>query len=308
MLFLCKNKAAVRACAQITGKEHTMKKLETVLAVTAAMILALSAAGCSSSSDDDDNETGGAVEFAGFGKEFSHSFDGSLNKIVNASDLESDFSALTITVYSYEYPGSDDWWVNIDYGTSWSDDKLGKDNGTWNDDKKGWSWTITDAALIAKFKSNGIFIAGNPTATAKVTVSVPTNSEAQTPSDTDTSSGGNSGTENGDEDSTGDTGTNISVALKDLWSNNFQQLLSADSIKDFSKLTININNSSLSTPWWITISGSTTWEDSSEIKIPESTEEKSTEISDLSKYPNGIYIAGTYDENKNYSITVTAYK
>lgn len=128
-----------------------------------------SSGGNSGTENGDEEESSTSIELYSESITLSAS---SLTSLIESSKLSSiDIKTLTITVYSFEYSGSGDWWVNIDYGTNWSDDKLGKDSGTWSDDKKGWSWTITDAALIAKFKSSGIYIAGNNDATATVTVS-----------------------------------------------------------------------------------------------------------------------------------------
>lgn len=208
MLFLCKNKAAVRACAQITGKEHTMKKLETVLAVTAAMILALSAAGCSSSSDDDDNETGGAGELVSKELEISET----PQLLVKADELKN-ISSLTISITNI-YTSESNWWFGIvdENGENYQEIK-------WKSGESSeciYELSITDFSTY----SNGIYIKGvSSTATVKVTAeegsaSQDTPSNTETPSDTDTSSGnGNSGTENGDEEDNSKINNNKTIEI-----------------------------------------------------------------------------------------------
>ncbi|MBP3366749.1 MAG: hypothetical protein J6K96_07130 [Treponema sp.] len=185
-----------------------MKKLETVLAVTAAMILALSAAGCSSSSDDDDNETGGAGELVSKELEISET----PQLLVKADELKN-ISSLTISITNI-YTSESDWWFGIvdENGENYQEIK-------WKSGESSeciYELSITDFSTY----SNGIYIKGvSSTATVKATAeegsaSQDTPSNTETPSDTDTSSGdGNSGTENGNEDSTGDTEKTITLVF-----------------------------------------------------------------------------------------------
>lgn len=107
-------------------------------------------------------------------------------------------------------------------------------------------------------------------------------------------------------------GTDISDKIvldnaNDLWSNKTQQLLTADSLSGYSSLKITVSNSSLADAWWVTLYTAEDW-DAVLYKGGTSSETKTLTISDLSTCTNGIYIAGTWDENKSYTITILAYK
>ena len=110
----------------------------------------------------------------------------------------------------------------------------------------------------------------------------------------------------------GGAGIDISdkIALEnanDLWDNSFQQLLTADSLSGYSSLKITVSNSSLTGDWWVTLYTAEDW-NAVLYKGGTSSETKTLTISDLSTCTNGIYIAGTWDENKSYTITILAYK
>lgn len=111
---------------------------------------------------------------------------------------------------------------------------------------------------------------------------------------------------------TGGAGIDISdkIALEnanDLWDKSFQQLLTADSLAGYSSLKITVSNSSLADAWWVTLYTAEKW-DAVLYEGGTSSETKTLTISDLSTCTNGIYIAGTWDESKSYTITILAYK
>lgn len=314
MLFLCKNKAAVRACAQITGKEHTMKKLETVLAVTAAMILALSAAGCSSSSDDDDNETGGAGELVSKELEISET----PQLLVKADELKN-ISSLTISITNI-YTSESNWWFGIvdENGENYQEIK-------WKSGESSeciYELSITDFSTY----SNGIYIKGvSSTVTVKVTAeegsaSQDTPSNTETPSDTDTSSGdGNSGTENGDEDSTGDDEEDWNMGVE-IYSESIT--LSGDpssaqiessklSNSNIQKIIITaVNFSAYNSDGWITLHTGQ-WNNKKEKSAANKWSDKKLgclwEITDTdfisAAKQNGIFIAGTADATATITVS-----
>lgn len=82
-----------------------------------------------------------------------------------------EFADLTITELKVEvanYAGSE-WWASINCAEIWSDE-----TGLalpWDENIKGYSTTITDAALIESYIDGGVYIAGGNGGTAKVTVS-----------------------------------------------------------------------------------------------------------------------------------------
>lgn len=118
----------------------------------------------SSSSDDDDDYYGTKIYSE------SVTFSEAPAQIVSAETL-SDLSikSLTIKVINVNYSGSDDWWFTACSDSSWSNGaKLEWQSG--EDAKSVYLATITDAAAIATYKANGIYIAGTDSATAAVSV------------------------------------------------------------------------------------------------------------------------------------------
>lgn len=151
----------MRAGAQIKNKEHGIKKLEKVLAVTAALILALSAAGCSSSSDDDDDETGGA-DNALINQELKITETPQL--LVKTDELKN-ISSLTISITNI-YTSENVWWFSAVNAESADGDYT---NIEW---KSGEGSSCIYELQITDFSSyaNRIYIAGcNSTATVTVT-------------------------------------------------------------------------------------------------------------------------------------------
>lgn len=109
-----------------------------------------------------------------------------------------------------------------------------------------------------------------------------------------------------------DNGTDISDKIvlanaNNLWSDKTQQLLTADSLAGYSSLKITVSNSSSADAWWVTLYTAEDW-DAVLYEGGTSSETKTLTISDLSTCTNGIYIAGTWDESKSYTITILAYK
>jgi len=119
----------------------------------------------SSSSDDDDESLYGTKIYSE-----SVTFSEAPAQIVSAETL-SDLSikSITIKVINVNYSGSDDWWFDACSDSSWSN----KAKLEWQSGEGANSLylaTITDAAAIAAYKANGIYIAGTNSATASVSV------------------------------------------------------------------------------------------------------------------------------------------
>lgn len=119
----------------------------------------------SSSSDDDDESSYGTKIYSE-----SVTFSETPAQIVLAEKLsELSIKSLTIKVINVNYSGSDDWWFTACSDASWSNEaKLEWQSGEGTNSL--YLATITDAAAIAAYKANGIYIAGTNGATASVSV------------------------------------------------------------------------------------------------------------------------------------------
>lgn len=119
----------------------------------------------SSSSDEDDESSYGTKIYSE-----SVTFSETPTQIVSAEMLaDLSIKSLTIKVINVNYSGSDDWWFTACSDSSWSNEaKLEWQSG--EDANSLYLATITDAAAIAAYKANGIYIAGTNSATASVSV------------------------------------------------------------------------------------------------------------------------------------------
>lgn len=226
----------------------------------------------SSSSDDDDESSYGT-------KIYSESviFNAETPAQIVSAEKLADLSikSLTIKVINVNYSGSDDWWFTACSDVSWSNEaKLEWQSGEGTNSL--YLATITDAAAIAAYKANGIYIAGTNSATASVSVFYI----------------------EGEAEESGDSGSENSITFdgepKELVtkSNLENKTISSITIK-LSELTYSGSESS----WWISIMTDTSW--SNEVKISDKgtwdnnnvtyTTTDSTEINLYKK--NGIFIA-----------------
>lgn len=120
----------------------------------------------STSSDDDDESSYGTKIYSE-----SVTFNAETPAQIVSAETLSDLSikSLTIKVINVNYSGSDDWWFTACSDASWSNEaKLEWQSGEGTNSL--YLATITDAAAIAAYKANGIYIAGTNGATASVSV------------------------------------------------------------------------------------------------------------------------------------------
>ncbi|WP_288749645.1 hypothetical protein [uncultured Treponema sp.] len=141
----------------------------------------------SSSSDEDDESSYGTKIYSE-----SVTFSETPTQIVSAETLaDLSIKSLTIKVINVNYSGSDDWWFTACSDSSWSNEaKLEWQSGEGTNSL--YLATITDAAAIAAYKANGIYITGTDSATAAVSVFY-VEGEAE---ESNASSGSDSQTEN----------------------------------------------------------------------------------------------------------------
>lgn len=142
----------------------------------------------SSSSDEDDDESSYGTKIYSESVTFSET----PTQIVSAETLaDLSIKSLTIKVINVNYSGSDDWWFTACSDSSCSNEaKLEWQSGEGTNSL--YLATITDAAAIAAYKANGIYIAGTDSATAAVSVFY-VEGEAE---ESNASSGSDSQTEN----------------------------------------------------------------------------------------------------------------
>lgn len=226
--------------------------------------------------------------------------------------------SLTIKVINVNYSGSDDWWFTACSDSSWSNEaKLEWQSG--EDANSLYLATITDAAAIAAYKANGIYIAGTNSATASVSVFY-VEGEAE---ESNASSGSDSQTENtttsnetssSENETTGtssneneDNGSSSEEALIESFSSNtrsanftisssYQLLVKYETVNSASKVTITISDVQTGTSngdWWFASgTDSSTWK--ADIAWKEGNYYE-LEISDISEYSKGIYLGGLED-------------
>lgn len=230
----------------------------------------------SSSSDDNDDDYGTKIYSE------SVTFSEPPAQIVSAETLaDLSIKSLTIKVINVNYSGSDDWWFSAIPGSdAWSNEaKLEWQSGEGTNSL--YLATITDAAAIAAYKENGIYIAGTNNATASVSVFY-VEGEAE--------ESGDSGSEEALIKSfTSNTGSSSFTI-----SSSYQLLVKYETVNSASKVTIKITNVSYtgtsSDSWWFA-SGTDTnsYKEKLEWKEGDSYE---LEISDISEYSKGIYLGG----------------
>lgn len=269
----------------------------------------------SSSSDEDDDESSYGTKIYSESVTFSET----PTQIVSAEMLaDLSIKSLTIKVINVNYSGSDDWWFTACSDSSWSN----KAKLEWQSGEGANSLylaTITDAAAIAAYKANGIYIAGTNNATASVSVFY-VEGEAE---ESNASSGSDSQTENtttsnetssSENETTGtssneneDNGSSSEEALIESFSSNtrsanftisssYQLLVKYETVNSASKVTITISDVQTGTSngdWWFASgTDSSTWK--ADIAWKEGNYYE-LEISDISEYSKGIYLGGLED-------------
>lgn len=269
----------------------------------------------SSSSDEDDDESSYGTKIYSESVTFSET----PTQIVSAETLaDLSIKSLTIKVINVNYSGSDDWWFTACSDSSWSNGaKLEWQSGEGANSL--YLATITDAAAIATYKANGIYIAGTDSATAAVSVFY-VEGEAE---ESNASSGSDSQTENtttsnetssSENETTGtssneneDNGSSSEEALIESFSSNtrsanftisssYQLLVKYETVNSASKVTITISDVQTGTSngdWWFASgTDSSTWK--ADIAWQEGNYYE-LEISDVSEYSKGIYLGGLED-------------
>lgn len=270
----------------------------------------------SSSSDEDDDESSYGTKIYSESVTFSET----PTQIVSAEMLaDLSIKSLTIKVINVNYSGSDDWWFSAcPENDAWSNEaKLEWQSGEGANSL--YLATITDAAAIAAYKANGIYIAGTDSATASVSVFY-VEGEAE---ESNASSGSDSQTENtttsnetssSENETTGtssneneDNGSSSEEALIESFSSNtrsanftisssYQLLVKYETVNSASKVTITISDVQTGTSngdWWFASgTDSSTWK--ADIAWQEGNYYE-LEISDISEYSKGIYLGGLED-------------
>lgn len=204
----------------------------------------------SSSSDEDDDESSYGTKIYSESVTFSET----PTQIVSAETLaDLSIKSLTIKVINVNYSGSDDWWFTACSDSSWSNGaKLEWQSG--EDAKSLYLATITDAAAIATYKANGIYIAGTDSATAAVSVFY-VEGEAE---------------ESGDSYSRNYICSEQSFSNSDSENSAFIQVLTSDKFSN-----LNINNikivvklsSAQDDGWWAAASATDSWNDETSVSL-----------------------------------------
>lgn len=235
----------------------------------------------SSSSDEDDDESSYGTKIYSESVTFSET----PTQIVSAETLaDLSIKSLTIKVINVNYSGSDNWWFDVYSDTSWNN----KAKLEWQSGEEANSLylaTITDAAAIAAYKANGIYIAGTNSATASVSVFYV---EGEAEESNDSGSGKTLSNQNI---------TFTSDRIEVVSSEKFSSIANITSIK------IKVTNLS-STDSWVTIYATNATDDwdtgkygmkGTDWSTTEATYEI-TEAETIKTYKNGgIYIQGTSD-------------
>ena len=264
----------------------------------------------SSSSDEDDESSYGTKIYSE-----SVTFSETPTQIVSAETLaDLSIKSLTIKVINVNYSGSDDWWFTACSDSSWSNEaKLEWQSGEGTNSL--YLATITDAAAIAAYKANGIYIAGTDSATAAVSVfyveGEAEESNASSGSDSQTENSGNSSSENennGNSDGNTSSGNeNNDSSSEEEWTlikesidytgngSLIQIIKNTDiSTQQISKLKITLTNYTKQDDDWITASADETWINKSENiqNYPDNYEISDTDF--ISEFlTNGLYIGST---------------
>ena len=264
----------------------------------------------SSSSDEDDESSYGTKIYSE-----SVTFSETPTQIVSAETLaDLSIKSLTIKVINVNYSGSDDWWFTACSDSSWSNEaKLEWQSGEGTNSL--YLATITDAAAIAAYKANGIYITGTDSATAAVSVfyvegeaeesNASSGSDSQTENTTtsnETSSSenettGTSSNENEDNGSSSEEEWTLIKESIDYTGNGslIQIIKNTDiSTQQISKLKITLTNYTKQDDDWITASADETWINKSENiqNYPDNYEISDTDF--ISEFlTNGLYIGST---------------
>lgn len=264
----------------------------------------------SSSSDEDDESSYGTKIYSE-----SVTFSETPTQIVSAETLaDLSIKSLTIKVINVNYSGSDDWWFTACSDSSWSNEaKLEWQSGEGTNSL--YLATITDAAAIAAYKANGIYIAGTNSATASVSVfyieGEAEESGASSGSSSQTENSGNSSSENennGNSDGNTSSGNeNNDSSSEEEWTlikesidytgngSLIQIIKNTDiSTQQISKLKITLTNYTKQDDDWITASADETWINKSENiqNYPDNYEISDTDF--ISEFlTNGLYIGST---------------
>lgn len=265
----------------------------------------------SSSSDEDDESSYGTKIYSE-----SVTFSETPTQIVSAEMLaDLSIKSLTIKVINVNYSGSDDWWFSACPGNdAWSNEaKLEWQSGEGANSL--YLATITDAAAIAAYKANGIYIAGTDSATASVSVfyveGEAEESGASSGSSSQTENSGNSSSENennGNSDGNTSSGNeNNDSSSEEEWTlikesidytgngSLIQIIKNTDiSTQQISKLKITLTNYTKQDDDWITASADETWINKSENiqNYPDNYEISDTDF--ISEFlTNGLYIGST---------------
>lgn len=265
----------------------------------------------SSSSDEDDDESSYGTKIYSESVTFSET----PTQIVSAETLaDLSIKSLTIKVINVNYSGSDDWWFTACSDSSWSNGaKLEWQSG--EGANSIYLATITDAAAIAAYKANGIYIAGTNSATASVSVfyveGEAEESGASSGSSSQTENSGNSSSENennGNSDGNTSSGNeNNDSSSEEEWTlikesidytgngSLIQIIKNTDiSTQQISKLKITLTNYTKQDDDWITASADETWINKSENiqNYPDNYEISDTDF--ISEFlTNGLYIGST---------------
>ena len=269
----------------------------------------------SSSSDEDDDESSYGTKIYSESVTFSET----PTQLVSAETLaDLSIKSLTIKVINVNYSGSDDWWFTACSDSSWSNEaKLEWQSGERTNSL--YLATITDAAAIAAYKANGIYIAGTNSATASVSVfyvegeAEESNASSESDSQTENTTTSNE-TSSSENETTGtssneneDNGSSSEEALIESFSSNtrsanftisssYQLLVKYETVNSASKVTITISDVQTGTSngdWWFASgTDSSTWK--ADIAWQEGNYYE-LEISDVSEYSKGIYLGGLED-------------
>lgn len=266
----------------------------------------------SSSSDEDDDESSYGTKIYSESVTFSET----PTQIVSAEMLaDLSIKSLTIKVINVNYSGSDDWWFSACPGSdAWSNEaKLEWQSGEGANSL--YLATITDAAAIAAYKANGIYISGTNSATAAVSVfyveGEAEESGASSGSSSQTENSGNSSSENennGNSDGNTSSGNeNNDSSSEEEWTlikesidytgngSLIQIIKNTDiSTQQISKLKITLTNYTKQDDDWITASADETWINKSENiqNYPDNYEISDTDF--ISEFlTNGLYIGST---------------
>ena len=233
----------------------------------------------SSSSDENDESSYGTKIYSE-----SVTFSETPTQIVSAETLaDLSIKSLTIKVINVNYSGSDVWWFTAIPGSdAWNNEaKLEWQSGEGANSL--YLATITDAAAIAAYKANGIYIAGTNSATAAVSVFYV----------------------EGEAEESGDSGSEKTLSNQNItFTSDRIEVVSSEKFSSIENITsIKVTNLS-ATDCWITLyatNASDDWNTGKyEMKGTDwSTTEATYEITEaetIKTYKNGgIYIQGTSD-------------